>query len=223
MATPPQLIELCCPSCQQMSWVIVSAFDGIHDGMIPYDVRNYDCSQCLYNGLGWKVSQYAPPLFLQQPDASDPMTQEAFDYWVDILKTHFPDLPILQKLGKKFRPCLPEEAEAINQAYVRAHPVSKMTDQDGGCRVDPDLGTALIWLEVMKLGDSLVFGRRDGGMLTLNLDESGYTARCLDDSGAVLAEVVGLAEPTVRKAIGRYLNGDTAGCARGLRRPRAIL
>lgn len=220
MATPPQLIELYCPSCQQVSWVITVAFDGIHEGMIPWDERDYACSKCSHKGPGWKVGQEAPPLFLWQPGADAPMTQEAFDYWVDILKTHIPDLPMLQDLGKKFRPCLPEEAEAIKEAYDRAHPVRTMTDQDGGCRVDPDLGTALIWLEVMKLGDSLVFSRRDGGMLTLNLDASGYSASCLDDSGAVFAEVVGLAEPAVRKAIGRYLKGDTAGCARGLRRPR---
>jgi hypothetical protein len=32
------------------------------------------------------------------------MRQKEFDYWADILKSHFPDFPRIEELGKEFRP-----------------------------------------------------------------------------------------------------------------------
>ncbi len=146
------------------------------------------------------------------------MTQAEFDYWVEVLRTHFPAHPVLGRLGTAFRPCLPEEAEAIKEPHARAHPVAVMTDQDGARRADPDRVTAIEWLEIMKLGDTLEFRRRDGGLLKLMLDEAGHTGHCLDLSGAVLAHAAGLDQRTARCAILRYLSGNTAGCANHLRR-----
>ena len=37
-----------------------------------------------------------------QPHPLYPMTQDGFDYWVGVLKTHFSDHPLLSELGKTF-------------------------------------------------------------------------------------------------------------------------
>jgi hypothetical protein len=185
--------------------------------MLAYGERGYECRACRHAGPGWKVVQQSPPEFLLQPHRLYPMTQEAFDYWVAILKAHFPDHPVLSGLGTTFAPRLPEQVEAMREARARAHPVVEMKDQDGARRAQPDLPTAIEWLEIMEPGDTLTFRRTDGGTLHLNLNESAYGARCLDGSGTVLSEAVGLDEGTVRDAIARYLDGNTAGAVRRLR------
>ena len=108
--TPPRLTELQCPDCQQVSWVIDSDYRGTDGVMLPYGERSYICARCRHNGPGWKVLQQSPPEFLLQPHDLYPMTREAFDYWVDILATHFPDHPALNRLGTTCFPRLPEEA-----------------------------------------------------------------------------------------------------------------
>ena len=158
--TPGRLNELRCPGCQQISWVIDSDYRGLDGTRVPYDERRYVCAHCRHDGPGWTLGQQSPPEFLLQPHDLYPMTQVAFDYWVTVLRTHFPAHPMLGRLGTTFVPRLPEEAEAIKEAHARAHPVAEMKDQDGARRVEPDLRTASEWLEIMKHGDTLEFRRR---------------------------------------------------------------
>jgi hypothetical protein len=192
--------------------------DGVRQAYVE---RRYHCGHCRHDGPGWILGQQSPPEFLLQPHDLYPMTQVAFDYWVGILRTHFPAHPLLGRLGTTFLPRLPEEAEAIREAHARAQPVAEMKDQDGARRVDPDLRTANDWVEIMKPGDTLEFRRRDGGSLHFRLDPAGHSANCRDASGRVLAHAAGLDEPTVREAIQRYLSGNTAGCAKTLGKANA--
>jgi hypothetical protein len=91
--------------------------DGV---MLAYDAREYACTSCRHQGPGWTVLQQSPPAFLLQPHNLYPMTQSEFDYWVDILKTHFPSHPVLSGVGTKFRPCLPPRSEAIGTRLLKA-------------------------------------------------------------------------------------------------------
>jgi hypothetical protein len=160
--------------------------------------------------------EQSPPEFLLQPHQLYPMTQAAFDYWTTVLQTHFPTHPLVDEVGRRFRPCLPEEARAERQAHARAYPVFAMTDQDGARRADPALHTAMEWLEIMKDGDTLVFSRRDGGTLQCALVASRFAVRCSSGDGTVLAEVEAVADAAVREAIRLYLLGDAVGCAQHL-------
>jgi hypothetical protein len=112
--TPPRLTELHCPRCHQATWVIDSDFRGIGgvDPEVPYEERRYECRDCRHDRVGWRLGRQSPPEFLLQPHDLYPMTQAAFDYWVQILRTHFPEHPLLARLGKTFVPRLPEEAAA---------------------------------------------------------------------------------------------------------------
>jgi hypothetical protein len=213
--TPPRLTALKCPKCQQVSWVLESDYRGMDGPWVPYVERRYACLRCRHHGPGWIVGQQSPPAFLLQPHDLYPMTQAAFDYWVDILRTHFPTHPLLTRLGTTFRPRLPEEVEAIRQAHERAHPVFEMQDQDGARRADPDPAVAGEWLEIMNAGDTLAFRRRDGSSLHVMCDGVTHSARWLDRTGTVLAEMAAMDEQTARRAIERYLSDDAKECASG--------
>ena len=106
--TPPRLNELECPICQAATWIIDSDYRGIEDSHQSYEERDYRCSSCRHEGRGWRLLRQSPPEFLLQPHPVYPMTQTAFDYWVEILRRHFPEHPILNRLGSEFRPYLPE-------------------------------------------------------------------------------------------------------------------
>jgi len=138
------------------------------------------------------------------------MTHAQFDYWVTILKTHFPDHPILRELGRSFFPRTPEEVAIRQEAERRAHPVVEMRDQDGARRHNPDFHVAAEWLEVMVPGDVLVFVRWDGAQLriTEGQDES-FGAGYLDVSGRTILKPPALDEQHMRTAIRQYLDGDT--------------
>jgi hypothetical protein len=215
--TPPRLTELRCPGCQQLSWVIDSDYRGMGDD-VPYAERLYACVRCGHDGMGWVVCQQSPPAFFLQPHPLYPMTQVAFDYWVNVLKTHFPSDRHLAYFGARFRPCLPEEAEAIRQEDERARPVAEMRDQDGARRVKPTIGDADDWLDMMTPGDTLELRRHDGGCLKLTLDGTEHSAICLDPAGEIAAHATGLDELTVREAVQRYLSGRTDLCASYLRK-----
>ena len=215
--TPPRLNELRCPGCQQVTWVIESDFPDMDGEWTPYIERSYACGQCRRDGPGWTLGQQSPPAFLDQPQTLYPMTQADFDYWVTVLRTHFPEHPRLKEGGRRFRPWLPEQAEAPRQAHARAHPVSEMKDQDGARRADPELPVAMEWLEIMKPGDTLLFTRRDGGTLHCALVAAGLSLRQCNANGEVLADMVGATEATARKVIGRYLRGDRFRFVRQLR------
>jgi hypothetical protein len=215
--TPPRLSEVRCPRCDHVSWVIDSDAVEIGGQTLPYSARRYDCASCGYGGPGWKVEQQSPPAFLLQPHNLYPMTKIAFDYWVEILRTHFPEHPALTRLGTTFFPRLPEEVEARRDAHARAHQVVEMIAQDGARRAEPDLRVADEWLEIMTPGDTLAFRRRDGGTLQFWRETAGHVARCSDEAGAVVTEAGELDDATVREAVQRYLQGDTTACVRRLR------
>ena len=182
MSSPGRLTELHCPVCQQISWVIDHDYRGMDGVMLPYDERRYACARCGYDGSGWTLGQQSPAWFLLQPHDLFPMTQSDFDYWVGILKTHFPAHPKLSGLGTTFLPRLPEQADAMKEAHARAHPVLEMKDQDGARRHEPDLQTAGEWLEIMKPGDVLVFRRPMAARCT-----SGST--CLGIPGVAMTQL----------------------------------
>jgi hypothetical protein len=80
-------------------------YPGIGGGAyIDYKKRAYDCPDCDYSGVGYKVRQKSPPEFLLQPHQMSPMSQRAFDYWAGILRANFPDHPRVAQLGKGFYP-----------------------------------------------------------------------------------------------------------------------
>jgi len=102
--TPPRLIQLKCPKCAKTHWTIDSDYRGIDGIYIDYSERDYQCPTCGYSEAGYTVLQQSPPEFLLQPHPMYPMRQKVFDYWADILKSNFPDHPIIKGLGKEFRP-----------------------------------------------------------------------------------------------------------------------
>lgn len=215
--TPPRLTELECPVCHAASWVLDSDDRGIEGSHLSYNERDYRCSRCSHQGHGWKLRRQSPPEFLPQPHRLYPMTQAAFDYWVEILRRHFPEHPKLSRLGTEFRPFLPEEAESERAAHARAHPVFQMKDQDGAQRIDPNIRDVIDWTDMMKPGDTLALLRRDGGALKLTMDQSSRAVECLDPAGALQGEALGLDTEAVHELSRRYLNDDVAGCLRQLR------
>ena len=109
--TPARFTEIECPGCHGAQWIIASDYRGAHlfgDSERTYAERTYPCTTCKESRIGWLVRQQSPPEFLMQPHNSNPMTHDEFDYWVMILRTHFPDHPILLELGKSFFPRTPK-------------------------------------------------------------------------------------------------------------------
>lgn len=105
--TPPRLTELECSGCRRRQWVIESDYRGIDGVFIPYAEREYACLGCGTRGSGWILRQQSPPEFLLQPHPMYPMTRADFTYWVDVLRTNFPDHPRLAELGGSFFPHIP--------------------------------------------------------------------------------------------------------------------
>jgi len=102
--TPSRLVELECPKCRAKHWVIDSDYRGssmLGQPERTYGERDYACRECRYSGRGFHVLAKSPPEFLEQ---LHPMSQADFDYWVSVLRKHFPDYPLLKRLGKEFRP-----------------------------------------------------------------------------------------------------------------------
>lgn len=217
MSTPPRLNQLECPNCHALTWLIASDCPGSHAGDFRHEQRPYPCSTCSHVGPGWMVRQQSPPEFLLQPHDLYPMTQEAFDYWVDILKTHFPTHHRLADVGTTFVPRLPEEAAALKAARDAAYPVGEMRDQDGACRVDPVLRDVIDWIEMMNDGDVLRLHRRDGGTLSWWRQGSLFSAECVDAAGALQAQASGIGIQAVHEMSREYLGGDVSMCINQLR------
>lgn len=215
--TPGRLTELECPKCQKATWVIDSDYRGMDGVMLPYDERLYECLNCRHAGPGWKLGRQSPPEFLLQPHDLYPMKQATFDYWVDVLKAHFPYHPAITRIGTTFVPRLPEEAAARQAAHDHRYPVGEMKDQDGARRAEPRLKDVVDWIDMMQIGDILLLRRRDGGELKLTLDGSAYAATCFDPTGAVQAVAADLPRQMIEQVSRMYLNGDAAGCVRQLR------
>jgi hypothetical protein len=216
------LTEIECPQCHEATWIIDSTYRGRDGAFRSYAERINDCPSCGRRGAGWTLKQQSPPAFLSQPHELYPMTQEAFDYWVAILTTHFPDQPQLAGLGETFRPYTPEEFAAAKEAHEREYPVGEMRDQDGARRKDPTTHHAAEWVEIMTLGDSLSFLRHDGGELRVTKPpEETFSVRCTGTLGNLIGEALAIDRETVLRMIDRYLEGDVKGCvAQLLRRVR---
>ncbi len=217
--TPGRLTQIQCPECHKTSWIIDSDYRGMDGVFLPYADRLYACPGCGRSGAGWTLKRQSPPEFFLQPHDMYPMTHDAFDYWVSILRANFPDHPHLASLGRSFFPRTPEEVAAAQEAFERAHPVLEMRDQDGARRKDPEMRHAAEWLEIMKPGDSLSFLRRDGGELQIRrpVDET-FSVRCTDAPNHVVTEAGALDGDTVLSAINRYLDGDLTACVTQVRR-----
>jgi hypothetical protein len=213
MSTPGRLTEIECPQCHEATWIIDSDYRGMDGVFLPYNERTYECPACARRGAGWTLKQQSPPAFLLQPHELYPMTQEDFDYWVAILATHFPDQPQLARLGGSFFPYTPEEFAAAKEAHERAYPVREMRDQDGARRKDPTIHHATEWVEIMTIGDSLSFLRRDGGDLGVTKPaEEIFSVRCTGALGNPIGEALAVDRDTVLHVIDRYLEGDVKGC-----------
>ena len=102
--TPPRLVQLKCPNCATTNWTIECDYRGIGGTDVDYPERDYKCPTCGYAEAGYIVVQQSPPEFLLQPHPMYPMSQKDFDYWAEILQTNFPDHPMVQQLGKEFKP-----------------------------------------------------------------------------------------------------------------------
>ena len=102
--TPSRLTELRCPECQGSHWVLDSDYRGMDGGFVAYEERDYECPACGCSGRSFSVRRQSPPEFVLQPHPMYPMSQSDFDEWVHILRTHFPNHPLLEDLGGKFRP-----------------------------------------------------------------------------------------------------------------------
>ncbi len=206
-------------------WIIDSDYRGadLAGGVeLGYFERSYSCMACGREGPRWSVRQQAPPAFLLQPHDLCPMTHADFDHWVAILRTNFPDHPLLEKLGRSFFPCTPEEVASAREAWERDHPVGEMRYQNGARRKDPNIGQARYCLEVMKPGGSLSFLRRDGGVLQIS-GQTGetFSVRCTDARGQTVVEATDVDGRTALSAIGRYLAGDVRGAlSRSIRQHR---
>ena len=110
--TPPRLSEIECPDCRRATWILDCDYRGadMAGGIeLAYPERTYACPGCGRSGPGWVVKQQSPAEFLLQPHDLYPMTRADFDHWVVILRTHFPDHPMLAELEKSFFPRIPGE------------------------------------------------------------------------------------------------------------------
>src|SRR5215218_8287105 len=153
MSTPPRLNQVECPNCHTLTWIIDADYRGRGGPDLSRQQRTYPCPACQQAGPGWTLKQQSPPEFLLQPHELYPMTQEEFDHWLGILRTHFPRHRLLADAGTTFRPFLPEEFAVRRGEHEAAHPVCEMRDQDGARRADPSVDDVVDWVDMMTDGD----------------------------------------------------------------------
>lgn len=109
--TLPTLIELQCPSCSKVHWIIDHLFQGSigqQSQETDFSAQPRTCPHCKAQRTGFKVVRTSSESFLISSRPS--MTRKEFDYWVKILRTHFPDHPRLKERGP-WEPYTPEEHE----------------------------------------------------------------------------------------------------------------
>ena len=107
MATPAILAKLQCPKCREAHWLIDNEFRGaaLFGGTEQaWDQRDYTCPCCGYEGPGYVLGETSPPEFFLQPHPMYPMTHVDFEYWVNVLRKHFPNNPALADLGTTWYP-----------------------------------------------------------------------------------------------------------------------
>jgi hypothetical protein len=207
MATPYRLIELECPGCRGRTWVIDADYRGADGRRTDYETLDYTCRRCAYHGAQWRLGQKSPPTFLSQPHPLYPMTQRAFDYWVGILREHFPEYRRLAQLGTGFRPCLPEEADAHRLEHFRHYPIVEMRDPHGERRHGPFSHDVEV-IRTLAPGDWITLTRYDGPTLHIERRDDDYLAAWRDAAGAVTAERGGLDLAGVLAIARRALEAD---------------
>ena len=107
MSTPPLLVELECPTCHATHWEIDHDFRASYlCGGVDrdYGERKYSCPRCDRSGTGFRVIQKSPAEFFLQPHDMYPMTTHDFQYWLAVLKEHFPDNTFLNVIGMSWYP-----------------------------------------------------------------------------------------------------------------------
>jgi hypothetical protein len=107
LSTPPRLVELQCPACQQKHWEIDHDYRGailVGQRELSYPERTYECPACRASGTGYEVLQRSPPAFLQQPDDKYPMSVEEFGHWLSIFRAQFPTNDRLGSVGISWYP-----------------------------------------------------------------------------------------------------------------------
>jgi hypothetical protein len=110
--TPPRLVELQCPACGKSTWDMDSDYTGeamLGQDEVPRFGRTYTCRACGVTATGFRMLQGSPPAFFLQPHPMYPMDEKDFDHWVGLLREHFPDHPMLSKVGIDWYPRLPLE------------------------------------------------------------------------------------------------------------------
>ena len=119
MSTPVRLVELQCPGCSAKHWEMDCDFHGTDGAVVPYRTRHYRCPLCGVEGEGFRVQRKSPPEFFLQPHQMYPMSQTDFDFWVEIVKTHFPDHPLLAKLATEWYPQQQVEKQWKDPEWLR--------------------------------------------------------------------------------------------------------
>jgi hypothetical protein len=212
-----RLAQLECPNCHRTRWMTGpdKTTEAIGGPLWPDAGLEQYCPACGRSAPAWVVREQAPKSFLVQPNILHPMTRQDFDYWVGVLRAHFPDHPRLRQEGRVFEPATPDQAKARRDAYVAAHPIVDMRDQEGASRRFPDLRRACEWLEVMRPGDHLTFVHRDGDTLIFDgFARGSLSVRHLDSSGGVVTQRSEVGHKAACVIVWRYLAGDVATCDR---------
>lgn len=102
MATPVRMVELECPNCHGIHWVMDNDFRGsslMGRPEISYPGRTYQCPACQTASVGYRVLRGSPPGFFLQPHGLYPMTTTDFARWLAIFRTHFPSNDRLKSVG----------------------------------------------------------------------------------------------------------------------------
>jgi hypothetical protein len=108
--TPPLLVELSCPQCQQAHWEIDCDFRAAYMAGgrdVGYSERTYTCPHCQNAATGYIVLQKSPSSFFIQPHPMYRMERAEFDHWVAILRQNFPNDPRLKELDRTWYPNTP--------------------------------------------------------------------------------------------------------------------
>ena len=97
MATPRRMVHLRC-TCGGTQWTMDGDFGGIggvHKS-IPYGERSYTCPRCNETRVGFTVLGKSPPILTLAPQSKSVLPTSERDYWVRVLREHFPDDPYLE-------------------------------------------------------------------------------------------------------------------------------
>ena len=94
MATPPGLVQLRCPTCHADHWEIDHDYRSWNDPTTYFE-REYTCPVCGTQRRGFRTREMSPENLFLQPT----MMPQEFEKWVALVREHFPDHPLLARLG----------------------------------------------------------------------------------------------------------------------------